>query len=314
MLYGFQDESSAALQHTVFLHYTLINRSAHTYDSLRAGFWHDTELGQGGDDLAGCDTALYLGYVYNAGETDNVYGASPPAQGTVWLGEDDWRYITHQNNFSLTGVPQFATEYYTYLDARWKDGSPVTRGGSGYGGITPVQYIYSGDPVADTGWTARQAFPSGTDVLSVLAGGPYTLAPGDRICLDMALAFARDSAGGADRLGNISLLRQYAATLRAFYQAQGYACDDQATGISSPGPALQQKIFPNPAREILCITTALPLVSVTIWNSLGQPIPVTAHQEPGRICLDLNGLAPGNYWIRYTGQDTEGSAGFVVWP
>jgi len=57
-------------------------------DSMYICQWSDTDLGLPGDDFAGCDTNLNLGYTYNYSEYDKYYnsiGLAPPAVGYVFL-------------------------------------------------------------------------------------------------------------------------------------------------------------------------------------------------------------------------------------
>lgn len=60
----------------------MINKSGTTFTDVYISLWADVDLGYAGDDLAGCDTTLNLGYVYNSQERDDVYyPGSPPALG-----------------------------------------------------------------------------------------------------------------------------------------------------------------------------------------------------------------------------------------
>ncbi len=55
-----------------------------TIDSMYFCQWSDPDLGSFGDDYAGCDTTLSLGFAYNSSSTDATYskaGLAPPASG-----------------------------------------------------------------------------------------------------------------------------------------------------------------------------------------------------------------------------------------
>jgi hypothetical protein len=57
-------------------------------DSMYMSQWSDPDLGASGDDFAGCDRSLSLGYVYNANPRDSNYdqfGLVPPASGYDFL-------------------------------------------------------------------------------------------------------------------------------------------------------------------------------------------------------------------------------------
>src|SRR5205085_4279433 len=61
------------------------------------------------------------------------------------------RFIKYVNDFSDYGNPQAIDDYYQYLDGFWKNGTPVTFGGTGIGGTTPCNYMFPG--------TTDPAFP-----------------------------------------------------------------------------------------------------------------------------------------------------------
>jgi len=57
-------------------------------DDMYFAQWSDPDLGDAGDDFAGCDTDLSLGYAYNGADVDSHYrgfGMAPPAAGYDFL-------------------------------------------------------------------------------------------------------------------------------------------------------------------------------------------------------------------------------------
>jgi len=81
---------SDALGNIIFKEFRLIYKGRTetpnnaTIDSMYVCQWSDPDNGQSGDDFAGCDTTLSLGYVYNASSLDATYsgaGYPPPAGG-----------------------------------------------------------------------------------------------------------------------------------------------------------------------------------------------------------------------------------------
>lgn len=92
MAYAYNCPSDSAINNTVFLDYTIYNRSDLTYDSTYIGFWSDMDVGNYTDDIVGCDVDRSTYYTYNADDDDNyfvpglnVYGAYIPAQGVTFL-------------------------------------------------------------------------------------------------------------------------------------------------------------------------------------------------------------------------------------
>ncbi len=162
MAYEINDPSNEAINNTLFLHYSIINRSAAVYNNTYLGLWADMDLGCYNDDYMGCDVKRSAFYAYNGDNNDDSVCASPgygnllPAQGIVILkgpeadagdGLDNNRdctvdepgetidlshFLNFQSDFSDTGLPQADTAYYNYLRGIWIDGTPLTYGGSGH--------------------------------------------------------------------------------------------------------------------------------------------------------------------------------------
>jgi len=80
-----------ALEQTVFVHYTVFNRSDQTLNDLRVGHFLDPDLGCAFDDFVGTDVSRSMSYVYNQDEHDGDchgmagFGSQPPAFGMVVL-------------------------------------------------------------------------------------------------------------------------------------------------------------------------------------------------------------------------------------
>jgi hypothetical protein len=91
MAYAYDCASDSAINNTVFLDYTIYNRSSLTYDSTYVGFWTDFDIGGSTDDNIGCDVDRSTFYAMNGDNVDEGgngskgYGANPPAQGVTFL-------------------------------------------------------------------------------------------------------------------------------------------------------------------------------------------------------------------------------------
>ncbi|MDQ3192664.1 MAG: T9SS type A sorting domain-containing protein [Bacteroidota bacterium] len=90
MAYAFDCQGDSALDHTVFLNYSIFNRSGNSYDSTYIGSWTDMDLGFLFDDYVACDVQRGSYYTYNGTSYDGTggpmqYGANPPAQACVIL-------------------------------------------------------------------------------------------------------------------------------------------------------------------------------------------------------------------------------------
>lgn len=179
---------------TVSVRYRLINKGVNVLDSLLIGLWSDADLGWGGDDRIGSDSALALVYTYNGDYEDGAYGMSPPALG-----------------FTLPRGPAGVPSAYA-LTAPLKPHDPTTivaarnqMMGLENSGLPkldpegiPSLYWYSGDAVHGTGWLD----PTIADRRMMLTVGPVTMAPGDTQTVEFVIAISQ----GADNLSSVAKL------------------------------------------------------------------------------------------------------------
>lgn len=91
MAYAFDCPSCVAFDHTIFMHYRIINRSPRTYHDTYMGLFTDFDIGDPYDDYVGTDVQRGSMYGYNGRPVDgtgapNHYGANPPAQSITILG------------------------------------------------------------------------------------------------------------------------------------------------------------------------------------------------------------------------------------
>jgi hypothetical protein len=78
------NQPSTALGQVIYKQYKIINKSGVTMDSMFVSQWSDPDLGDSGDDFAGCDTVLSIGFAYNGYLVDRNYALvnlPPPAAG-----------------------------------------------------------------------------------------------------------------------------------------------------------------------------------------------------------------------------------------
>ncbi len=200
-----------------------------TVDSMHFAQWSDPDVGASGDDLAGCDVGLDLGFAYNSSSSDPVYsavGLPPPAVGFDFLagpavpdaggrGVFDLKERQGIRNLPMTSFAVFRPgdstsdpglgTYETtrqwwnllhgYLPRPTAPRRPFIDPATGI----PTKFMLSGDPILNTGWVDM-----GTgDRRMVLSTGPATLAFGDT----QDVVVASIAAIGTDRLSSVSLLK-----------------------------------------------------------------------------------------------------------
>ncbi|MFA4851191.1 MAG: PKD domain-containing protein [Bacteroidales bacterium] len=217
LAYAFNAPEDSALNNTIFLNYKIINRSKELYNSVYAGVLTDFDIGMSSDDYIGSDILLNTYFGYNGDDYDEGtygYGKIPPAQGVTFLNEVMTNFIYYNNTgigSPITQDPENAENYYNYMQSVWKDKSPATYGGNGYGGKMPANYMFSG---WYGGWTEGAVGSLIGDRRGLGSIGPLTLKPGESKNIDLAYITACDYSGN---MLSVDLLKQRVAKIKEFY-------------------------------------------------------------------------------------------------
>ncbi len=77
-----------------------------------------------------------------------------------------------------TTDPNGAVEYYRYLTGSWRNGSPITEGGNGFGGLIPTKFVFPDSPSDPNGWSMYSESLQNGDRRTLQASGPFRLDPG----------------------------------------------------------------------------------------------------------------------------------------
>jgi hypothetical protein len=208
-------DSLKALNSSLFFKYNIINRSSNNYSNTYLGLWNDYDLGNYSDDAVGTDSLNNFVFVYNADSVDqfNVYGSHIPTNSLKILngplaqpndGIDNNNNgivdepgekallsgsLSYQNNATSSGNPSTAQHHYNYLKGIYKDGTPQTSGGTGYGGITPTRFSFFGQPWNSSDW--NNTLPADWRILT--SSGPFLLNAGDTATTEFAHIVSYDS-------------------------------------------------------------------------------------------------------------------------
>jgi hypothetical protein len=240
---------------------TAISNPGSRIDSMYIVKWSDPDLGNYSDDLAGCDSVLGLGFVYNANTVDAEYqalGYPAPAVGFDFL-QGPAYYTGNPNDSAVIGLkwrkgykywsenalsafvffaagtgisdPGNQYEWYNLMRAglprpAYPDYRPFwTAFRDGY----PTKYAVAGDPVTRTGWIDGREIPPG-DRRIVLVTGPFSMSLGDTAEIVVALI----GAMGADNISSIQVLKYYDSYAQFAY--------DNLFVLPSPPPSPNVKV------------------------------------------------------------------------
>lgn len=238
---AFAFKTTDEINNMTFYNYQLINRSSFSLLETYMTVWTDADLGYYGDDYIGCDVNRGLGYIYNSDGDDettgdaNGYGNYCPALGcdffqgplddigngidsdhdgvTDELGEQMGmtKFLYFNNSFAgvplQTTDPANATQYYQYMTGFWRDGTPFTCGGNGYGGSVATSFVYPADTYTNGACGAGSWSESGVagDRRFMQSSGPFTLLPGAVNYVTVGLPWARTTS--TDPKASIPLLK-----------------------------------------------------------------------------------------------------------
>ena len=264
------------------------------------GFWVDVDLGQFYDDYVGCIPEWNTGYVYNGDAVDGDYGEDPPILGVRFLdglvadnGESlgMTTFRTYNNDFTYTGNPQNALDFYEYLQGLWKDGSPITLP-SDPSQTTTLQF--PGNPANFDEWSECSESSEPADRRFLMASGPASLRVGEPQEVNIAVYWIRPE--GAYPCPDNNYLIEAMEEVDLF----SAGIDTDVPKLTTPKASLV--ILPNPTDGQSYIQYQLPeyvtQAEVKVFNVLGQPVATYAiWGNQGETHLQTADWASGVYFV-----------------
>ncbi len=217
------------IDQVIFISTLLINKSGSAIDSMFISQFSDPDIGDAGDDLAGCDTLRNLGFAYNGEPLDAVYGSGVPAAGFTFLqgpivpSPSDSAIFRLKRRAGYRNLRMSAFEVFfpvfsfdpLSIDARYLyNVMNGVIGNSGSPMIDPVtqlptKFFAPGDPLSRTGWIDGSFGMTPQDRRMYQSAGPFTMAAGDT----QEIVVASCAGVGADYLSSITVLRSIADKL-----------------------------------------------------------------------------------------------------
>jgi hypothetical protein len=206
---------SGVLSNVMFRQYRLVNKSLVPFDSMYVMQWSDPDLGDAGDDFAGCDTTLHLGYVYNGEMFDSeYYPLQPPSVG--------YQFLIFPMTSSIYEAVYSTFQFWpTYRHGEARYWNNLMRGLFPYGGAfvhplfpNPTRFWLDGDPVTGTG-RLDGVISSPSDRRIGSSVGPFRLLPNE----SKDIVVGSFAAMGSNRISSVGLLKKYAQTLRSMFPA-----------------------------------------------------------------------------------------------
>lgn len=310
-LYAFDGNLHPITENAIFLNYRIINRSNRNLETVRAGQWYDSDLGNAFDDLCGSDSVRALSYTYNADSLDegtNGFGLNPPAVGFSALQGNVYGAMYYNNSGGFSGPmattdPFILSHWYHYLENKWRDGNSLILenpsgpfsllNGDGFisNASAPVSHWAYND---QANWYCSPL--NNGDKRQLLNFGPQALAPSDTMCLDMVLHFSRD-LNDFDPFAAVQKLKQQNDSLNAFWQNLNYTCSSPL--LSSVEPAVAPRelmVYPNPSAGALAVNWENAPSEYSLFNLQGKLV-LSGNLKKGENQLDINSLKSGIYLL-----------------
>ncbi len=314
--------SNSFLNYTTFYNYRIINRSSFAFYNTYVGLFNDSDIGSL-NNYVGCDVKDDYGYTYNNTSSNT------PAVGVIQLrspenpmnGIDDdedgmidelgeqmgmTNFMYFNNSFAgvpiQTTDPANATQYYQYMTNYWKDGTPVTCGGNGYGGSIPTNFAYPSNtytngPCGISGWIESG---TGSDKRFVMSTSPYALLPGSVTELEYAYITSFDSITN-NPLGKLDTDVQ---SLKSIYNSTINQCS--ITGFKEQNLNTDFILAPNPTNGILTINLKTnSKVKIEVIDALGKVLLSEDYKEFSKTSINVSYLSSGIYFVKlYSGENT----------
>jgi hypothetical protein len=160
------------LDRVIFLDYRLIHKGLQALNPAFVGIYTDIDLGNGRDDLAGCDSLLEAGFTMNGDDLDDVYGDRPPTTGFVVLKGP--AHLAHPLYAAIDYVngqdPSSTDASYNLLRGLNTDGTPMIDPYTN----RPTRFWHAGNVDTGEGWLDWWV----QDKRNLLSMGPFAFSPG----------------------------------------------------------------------------------------------------------------------------------------
>ncbi len=256
---------------------------------------------------------------------DNVMNDSMPAWNGKAFGDgvvDNERLgLSRAMYFNRDGIPAMTdptagAHFYNYLRGNWKDGTPLTTGGNGYGGTVPTRFAFPDntdplgvgtDNVPQPAWSETSAGNAPGDRRALSSIGPITMEPGEHMNITFAFVYARAATGGP--MASVQALQQRVDSVRTFFYDNPYwlpytldygdemnLCMGNYELNIAEHQHLSMRLYPNPASASFTLEATARMAGhvLTLHDATGRTVQ-RQRLVQGSNTLDAGALAPGIY-------------------
>ncbi|MCC7466460.1 MAG: T9SS type A sorting domain-containing protein [Saprospiraceae bacterium] len=311
------------LNRTLFTAHKLIHRGLEACDSTFIGIWADVDLGCSDDDYVGCYPDLNTIFAYNTDPVDGLPGNTcqgtptfagvPPVQTITYLNRPLDKFIVPNSNGGGTPPPatldpQTPLEIFNYLSGSWRDGSPITQGGIGYGGSMPTNHMFPSLPSDLNGWSMCTESLSFSDRRVLGSAKVGRMLPGQVEELVLAWAFHPEPnlpCGLGNALAEVT-------ALKIFYDnGLEKICSALSTSLL---PEHAVSLAPNPANATVWVQhKEIAPQSIRLFDAQGRLArEISSGFGATDTMLDLAGLPAGLYTLQLGARDGIASRKLII--
>lgn len=307
--WAFNCEGLDALNNTVFTAHKVIYHGQEILTSAYLGLWVDFDIGCYLDDYLGTSLGQHAVFAYNRdlvdGEGGTTFcpngipslGENPPVQSATFLGRPMDKAIYYNSGSFIQTIPGMMDpstplEYYRVLTGNWRDGTPLTYGGSGYNpnNQTPVDHFSPDDPADSQGWSMCASFLPDNDRRVVVSSLVGALQPGH--VDELVTAWTQHP--------NPNLPCDLGDTYFEIEEIRSYFNDNFDIACSPLSAVRETKevrfgLYPNPATSEVAIDAGdMDVLEIAVFRSDGAPV----FSGKAVFALDVSAWSPGLYLVK----------------
>lgn len=338
-------DSMKAVNYSTYYHYTIFNRSSNFYHDVYLSCWSDVDLGSYTDDYVGSDSVAQIAYCYNGTPSDpGGYGSNVPVVSQTLIHTDcssdgidnnqngiideqgetfKINKVTYYNNnvgvFNTAMInPTLAIQYYNYQKGIWLNGWPFVYGWNAFpptATTTPLaNYVYSGDPQTQTGWTEASVNNFPGDRRFIMTSGPFSFPPNSKIEWGYAVVFSRDTTV-ANTVSRFNTVVKRDVKNAVYYDKQNNQPQCQPSivlGMQEKANDLKMSLYPNPGKDriTLLFNQNMDRASLKMTDVLGQVVKEKQMSGEYEATLSVHELPAGVYMINI---EQKGKTSTVKW-
>ena len=301
--YTYDCQDDPVFKNSVFFSWTWQHTGPERSDSCQIGLFLNSDIGNPNDDYQGSRWNAY--FAYNADSLyDARFGLQPPVLSlcTVHSPLDTFGYPAQlrvmpigkpyaddPSNPPSISFPEKSNEYYNYLTGAWRDGQPLTKGGTGYnlgGEFAPS--AFPGNPYKPGIWSEVNAKNKRGDRRAVLSWDYQTLLPGSLQQLIYFLTVHPAPGNSKTQFEKFNDIFFTLDNISTWMDGLPYVFGPAPNCPSLPGPIFSNfliRCYPNPVSDVL-----------NIQFEGGSPTLMRLYDVHQRIVGEIKPYLPFEFW------------------